>query len=113
MGRGDSRPPSRSGQPSNERKRTAGRAEAKEPAYEDGIRYTAERLVIETRAFTNKRTGEIVHVPVGIDPGWGGNPGLVRVKGPVARLRAVRGGGRAGRCHAKLEELWASPRTGW
>lgn len=34
----------------------------------------------------------------------------MRVKGPVARLGAVPGGGGAGRCHAKLEELWVSPR---
>ncbi|MGD0564535.1 MAG: phage minor head protein [Roseiarcus sp.] len=31
-----------------------------------------------TRTYVNKRTGEEVEVPVGIDPGWGQNPGLQR-----------------------------------
>lgn len=31
-------------------------------------------------SFTNKRTGEVIKVPQGIDPGWGGNPGKVRMQ---------------------------------
>lgn len=31
-----------------------------------------------TRSYVNKRTGEDVEVPVGIDPGWGQNPGMQR-----------------------------------
>lgn len=30
---------------------------------------------IETRPWTNSRTGETIEVPVGIDPGWAHNPG--------------------------------------
>jgi len=30
------------------------------------------------RAFVNKRTGEVRNVPVGVDPAWAGNPGMVR-----------------------------------
>ncbi len=31
-----------------------------------------------TRTYVNKRTGEETDVPVGIDPGWGQNPGMQR-----------------------------------
>ena len=34
---------------------------------------------IETREWTNKRTGEIMDVPKGIDPGWNYNPGKDRL----------------------------------
>ena len=34
---------------------------------------------IETRAWTNTRTGEVMQVPVGLDPGFDVNPGLVRL----------------------------------
>lgn len=33
---------------------------------------------VPTREWTNRRTGEIKQVPVGIDPGWERNPGRVR-----------------------------------
>ncbi|MDO5631127.1 MAG: phage minor head protein [Paracoccus sp. (in: a-proteobacteria)] len=35
---------------------------------------------VETYRWTNARTGEVVEVPKGIDPGWQGNPGLRRVE---------------------------------
>lgn len=38
------------------------------------------------RQFLNKRTGELVKVPEGIDPGWQTNPGLSRARTLVARL---------------------------
>lgn len=34
-----------------------------------------EPPTIDTRPWTNWRTGEIVHVPEGVDPGWAYNPG--------------------------------------
>lgn len=37
------------------------------------LRFTAPP--IETRAWTNKATGETRYIPVGIDPGWDHNPG--------------------------------------
>ena len=40
-----------------------------QPAPDDG--YTS---------FTNRRTGEVVQVPRGVDPGWGQNPGQQRLK---------------------------------
>lgn len=55
--------------------------------------FLLEPPTIETRPFVNRRTGEITHVPVGIDPGWGTNPGLSRAKTLVdnvsARLEAA------------------------
>lgn len=37
--------------------------------------------VVETTPFVNRRTGEQVDVPVGIDPGWHTNPGHARGRG--------------------------------
>lgn len=39
---------------------------------------TLEPPTIETRPFINRRTGEVTHIPVGIDPGWHTNPGKAR-----------------------------------
>ena len=33
-----------------------------------------------TQSFVNRRTGEVVRVPIGIDPGWANNPGKTRMK---------------------------------
>ena len=52
-----------------------------------GISYTTE--IPDNgppRTFLNKRTGEVTTVPAGIDPGWGGNPGLDRAQTLVTRL---------------------------
>lgn len=38
------------------------------------------------RTFTNSRTGEVTSVPAGIDPGWGGNPGLDRAQTLLTRV---------------------------
>lgn len=52
-----------------------------------GISYTTE--IPDNgppRTFLNKRTGEVTTVPAGIDPGWGGNPGLDRAQTLTTRL---------------------------
>lgn len=71
--------------------------------------YLLDPPTIETRPFVNRRTGEITHVPVGIDPGWGTNPGLARAKTLVenvaARLEAA--GEEAAR--ARIQEILRSP----
>lgn len=41
----------------------------------------SERPAIARREVVNGRTGEVRQVPVGIDPGWEGNPGLARQRG--------------------------------
>lgn len=44
---------------------------------------------LKLRPWTNRRTGETVDVPAGIDPGWHGNPGKTRAK-TAADLAAGR-----------------------
>lgn len=51
--------------------------------YDAGLAPNGERLnkiapVIEMVPWTNKRTGKTLHVPAGIDPGFGYNPGMER-----------------------------------
>lgn len=51
--------------------------------YDAGLAPNGERLnkiapVIEMVPWTNKRTGKTLHVPAGIDPGFGYNPGMAR-----------------------------------
>ena len=41
----------------------------------DGEQLLFEPPTIEMRPWTNWRTGEILHVPEGVDPGWAYNPG--------------------------------------
>ncbi|GJD93329.1 phage head morphogenesis protein [Methylobacterium iners] len=38
--------------------------------------FSDERPALDEKPFLNRRTGEIVRVPDGIDPGWAHNPGL-------------------------------------
>ncbi len=57
------------------------------PPGDGGISYTTD--VPDNgppRIFTNSRTGEVTSVPAGIDPGWGGNPGLDRAQTLVTRV---------------------------
>lgn len=43
-------------------------------------KYLTEAPEIKYKQYKNKATGEIVEVPVGIDPGWEHNPGIARQK---------------------------------
>ncbi len=45
-----------------------------------------EPPTITTRPWTNRRTGEILHVPDGIDPGWDYNPGKTGYEATEAAL---------------------------
>ncbi len=78
---------------------------------DDVVRYTAKAPVIEMRTWTNKRTGEILRVPAGCDPGWGGNPGLSRVKGVMRSLEQSLVEAAPADATKTLEELWQSPWT--
>lgn len=55
----------------------------KEPGYTDD-----PGAFEATTPFTNRRTGEILKVPQGIDPGWGTNPGLSRARTLVDSLQS-------------------------
>ena len=72
---------------------------------EDAISYSDEAPDLGTRTFTNRRTGEVTEVPVGIDPGWDTNPGLSRARTLVRQLTDqldTAGPERASRTIAKL-----------
>lgn len=51
----------------------------------------AEAPAIETYKWVNKRTGEVVFVPKGIDAGWQGNPGRHRAENVQALLSSKLG----------------------
>ncbi|WP_336801550.1 phage head morphogenesis protein [Kaistia sp. MMO-174] len=76
--------------------------------------YSADRPIIETQPFVNRRTGEVTHVPVGIDPGWHTNSGLGRAKVVVENLRQkieVIGGAERDElpiAQKTISDLWAS-----
>ncbi|MBX9634879.1 MAG: minor capsid protein [Magnetospirillum sp.] len=48
-----------------------------------GLQVAVEAPLIETKPWRNQRTGEIIHVPEGIDPGWGYNVGKEHMRGLV------------------------------
>ncbi len=71
--------------------------------------YLLEPPTIETRPFVNRRTGEITHVPVGIDPGWGTNPGLARAKTLVDNVSARLEAAGEDAARARIAEIVSSP----
>jgi len=77
----------------------------------DKVRYTSEAPVIEMRTLVNKRTGEVLQVPMGCDPGWGGNPGLARVKGMMRAVEQQLVQATPEDATKMLEDLWQSPWT--
>ncbi|MBK5957401.1 hypothetical protein CCR97_04150 [Rhodoplanes elegans] len=83
---------------------------------EDAISYSDEAPDLGTRTFTNRRTGEVTEVPVGIDPGWDTNPGLSRARTLVRQLTDqldTAGPERASRTIAKLWDDGADGRAIW
>ena len=71
--------------------------------------YLLEPPTIETRPFIHRRTGEITHVPVGIDPGWGTNPGLSRAKTLVDNVSARLEAAGEDAARARVAEIVNSP----
>lgn len=84
---------------------------ARVPANDNDIRYTDVAPEIPMRSYVNRRTGEILQVPVGCDPGWGGNPGLARVKGVMRALEQQLVEAPPADATKTLEALWQSPWT--
>jgi len=64
--------------------------------------YLTEAPPVVTKPFLNRRTGEIAHIPVGIDPGWHRNPGLA-----ASRRRALTGS-----LQEKIEATLSAPDGG-
>lgn len=57
------------------------------PAAPGGIAYAATAPNDgPPKTFINARTGQVSEVPAGIDPGWGGNPGLNRARTLMTRV---------------------------
>ena len=52
----------------------------RQQAERDGYDPSLPPPIIETRPWFNARTGQTVHVPIGIDPGWQTNPGFLRAE---------------------------------
>ena len=71
--------------------------------------YLLEPPTIETKPFINRRTGEVIHVPVGIDPGWHTNPGLSRAKTLVDNVSARLEAAGEDAARARIAALTASP----
>jgi hypothetical protein len=53
-----------------------------------GLQVSADPI-ITTREWTNRRTGEVMDVPTGIDPGWDYNPGKARYNPLSRRIEAA------------------------
>lgn len=66
---------------------------------------------IPTRDMVNRRTGQVEHVPQGIDPGWTTNPGKVRARSLVQHFNArieEAGADAPAVAKAVISDLWAS-----
>lgn len=71
--------------------------------------YSIDPPTIETKPFVNRRTGEVLHVPVGIDPGWGTNPGLSRARTLVDNVSKQLEAAGETAARARIAELVESP----
>lgn len=71
--------------------------------------YSTDAPPIEERLWTNKRTGEITKVPVGIDPGWETNPGLSRAKTLVENVAARLEAAGEAAARERVREILHSP----
>lgn len=70
--------------------------------------YSDERPAGPTRAFVNRRTGEVTRVPDGIDPGWATNPGLNRARTLMQSLAAKLEEAGPAVAPRVIDELWRS-----
>ncbi len=61
------------------------------------------------RDFRNRRTGEIVKIPPGIDPGWQTNPGLARASTLVQNFEDKLAVAHVDDATKVLKELWDDP----
>lgn len=71
--------------------------------------YSAERPASPERTFVNRRTGAVVRVPDGIDPGWAHNPGLARVRTLVASLSERLETAGTAKARQTIAEIWETP----
>ncbi len=76
----------------------------REPGYSDGAGDDEGATT-----FVNKRTGEVSKVPIGVDPGWGTNPGLARARNLAQSLQARLDEAGPAVARERIAELMASP----
>ena len=70
--------------------------------------YSSDVPPQETKAFINKRTGEISQVPNGIDAGWQTNPGKARSETLLKSLEDKLQVSGAQQARASIKSLWSS-----
>lgn len=63
---------------------------------------------VPTKAFRNRRTGEVTRVPEGIDPGWHTNPGRSRAATLLDRLGETLERAGPDQARRQIARLWAS-----
>lgn len=74
------------------------------------IRYTDQVPDLgPDRDFRNRRTGEIIRIPPGIDPGWQTNPGLARASSLVQNFEEKLAVAHVDDATKVLKELWDDP----
>ncbi|QPC44507.1 hypothetical protein HW532_18480 [Kaustia mangrovi] len=69
----------------------------------------SDPITLETRPFRNRRTGEVTHVPVGIDPGWQTNPGKARARTLLRKTVETLEAAGPDRARDQIRDLWAGP----
>jgi SPP1 gp7 family putative phage head morphogenesis protein len=72
---------------------------------------TTEAPPVKTREWLNKRTGEVMEVPVGIDPGFDYNVGVARSR--AAEMSRTAAGKLASTDAALGAAAWVEARTAW
>lgn len=81
----------------------------REPASPDDPSYTEEIPIEEPRVVVNKRTGEVLSVPAGVDPSWAGNPGLNRAQNIMTMLTEKLAAAAPEDSLRVLTEAWSDP----
>lgn len=71
--------------------------------------YTDQPPPVAMKPFLNRRTGQVVMVPQGIDPGWDVNPGLNRAQTLMDNLQYKLENAGEISVRRIIEELWNSP----
>jgi Phage Mu protein F like protein len=74
-----------------------------------GSQSTDEAPKVVERSFKNRRTGEIVRVPEGIDPGWQGNPGKNRAGTLLTQFNDGLAAQSPAEARRTLQQVWSNP----
>jgi hypothetical protein len=89
--------------------RQIGERERTEKLDAPGSQFTDEAPTVVERSFKNRRTGEIVRIPEGIDPGWQGNPGKNRASTLLTQFNDSLAAQSPAEIRRTLQQVWSSP----